>query len=81
MAVFQYTVTRTVVETRQILVDAAEFTEVHRVAPAAAVEHQLGQHLMETGVLERGELVADHLNGPIEVFVLGPNQGATDRRW
>ncbi|MEX5259213.1 hypothetical protein [Kocuria sp. CPCC 205263] len=39
---------------------------------------------MESGKLERGELVADQLSeltGPEDVFVLDPGQQATDVQW
>ena len=84
MAVVQYTVTRTIRETRQLVIDDDEFTGEHGLTPAEAEEHQLSQHLLESGKLERGELVADQLSeltGPEDVFVLDPDQQATDVQW
>lgn len=84
MAVVQYTVTRTIRETRQLIIDDTEFTAEHGHTPAEAEEHQLSQHLLESGKLERGEVVADQLaefTGPEDVFVLDASQDATDVEW
>jgi hypothetical protein len=62
MAVVQCTVTRTTRETRQLVIDDAEFTGEHGLAPAGVEDHQLSQHLLESGKLEHGELVADRLS-------------------